>query len=230
MVQSFGESIKRRSFNKEILFFPNWAESLFEDQEVEEDLELPILPNGFNVLFAGNIGEAQDFETILLAANLTKKEKINWILIGEGRKLDWVKHQVEINNLHNVYIYGRFPIEKMPAFFRKADIMLLTLKFSDISKITVPAKLQAYLASGKIILGAIDGEANSIINENKVGLACKSGDFKLLSEYSILLKNLSIEERVTMENNSQYLYYRQFSKKMLLDKLEKLFNSNINIE
>ncbi len=228
--KSFDESINRRSFSKQIIFFPNWAESLFEDQEVKEDLELPILPSGFNVLFAGNIGEAQDFETILLAANLTKKENINWILIGEGRKLDWVRDQVEINNLHNVYIFGRYSIEKMPAFFRKADIVLLTLKSSDISKITVPAKLQAYLASGKIILGAIDGEANSIINDNKVGLACKSGDFKLLSENSIFLKNLSIEERLSMEKNSRNLYYKQFSKKVLLDRLEKLFITNSYVE
>lgn len=224
--KSFEKSINKRSVNKKIVYFPNWAESLYEDQEVEEDLELPILPNGFNIMFAGNIGEAQDFETILLAANLTKAENINWILIGEGRKLNWVRTQVEIHNLHNVYIFGRHPIEKMPAFFRKANLMLLTLKSSAISELTVPAKLQAYLASGKIILGAINGEANSIINENNVGLVCKSGDFKTLSENAIILRNLSIDERVRMEINSRNLYYEKFSKKVLLNTLEKLFKSN----
>lgn len=224
--KSFEKSINKRSVNKKIVYFPNWAESLYEDQEVEEDLELPILPNGFNIMFAGNIGEAQDFETILLAANLTKAENINWILIGEGRKLNWVRTQVEIHNLHNVYIFGRHPIEKMPAFFRKANLMLLTLKSSAISELTVPAKLQAYLASGKIILGAINGEANSIINENNVGLVCKSGDFKTLSENAIILRNLSIDERVRMEINSRNLYYEKYSKKVLLNTLEKLFKSN----
>ena len=224
--KSFEKSINKRSVNKKIVYFPNWAESLYEDQVVEEDLELPILPNGFNIMFAGNIGEAQDFETILLAANLTKAENINWILIGEGRKLNWVRTQVEIHNLYNVYIFGRHPIEKMPAFFRKANLMLLTLKSSAISELTVPAKLQAYLASGKIILGAINGEANSIINENNVGLVCKSGDFKTLSENAIILRNLSIEERVGMEINSRNLYYEKYSKKVLLNTLEKLFKSN----
>jgi glycosyltransferase involved in cell wall biosynthesis len=228
--RTFEKSIKQKSANKQIIYFPNWAESLYEDQDVKEDFDLPILPNGFNVMFAGNIGEAQDFETILHAANLTKKENINWIIIGEGRKLDWVRIQVEVNKLQNVYIYGRYPIVKMPAFFRKADIMLLTLKSSLISELTVPAKFQAYLASGKIILGAIDGEAKSIIDENNVGLACKSGDYKSLSENSIILRNLSAEERVSMENNSRNLYYEKFSKKVLLDKLEKLFNTNRSIE
>ena len=224
--KSFEKSINKRSVNKKIVYFPNWAESLYEDQEVEEDLELPILPNGFNIMFAGNIGEAQDFETILLAANLTKAKNINWILIGEGRKLNWVRTQVEIHNLHNVYIFGRYPIEKMPAFFRKANVMLLTLKSSAISELTVPARLQAFLASGKIILGAINGEANSIINENNVGLVCKSGDFKTLSENAIILRNLSIEERVRMEINSRNLYCEKYSKKVLLNTLEKLFKSN----
>lgn len=66
--------------------------------------------------------------------------------------------------------------------------MLLTLKNSLISDLTVPAKLQAYAASGKIILAAINGEAKSIINEHNIGLACESGDFKSLSENAIILK------------------------------------------
>lgn len=228
--RSFEDSINQRSVNKQIIYLPNWAESLYEDQEIQEDLEFPILPNGFNVMFAGNIGEAQDFETILSAASLTKSENINWILVGEGRKLNWVKNQVEGQNLNNVYILGRYSIEKMPAIFRKANLMLLTLKSSAISELTVPAKLQAYLASSKIILGAINGEAKSIINENNVGLACDSGDFKSLSENAIILKNLTIEERRILEINSRNLYYAKYSKRVLLNKLEILFKSNRNIE
>lgn len=226
----FEESIKQRSVNKKIIYFPNWAESLYEDQDVQTDLELPILPIGFNVMFAGNIGEAQDFETILFAANLTKTENINWILIGEGRKLNWVRNQAEDLNLHNVYIYGRYPIEKMPTFFRKANVMLLTLKASPISDLTVPAKLQAYLASSKIILGAINGETKSIINNYNVGLACDSGDFKSLSENAIILRNLPDQQKVKIESNSRNLYFEQFSKNMLLDKLEELFKTNCKIE
>lgn len=226
----FEKSIKQRSNNKKILYFPNWAESIYEEKQVYDNIELPILPDGFIIMFAGNIGEAQDFKTILLAANQTKNENINWILVGEGRKLDWVRNQVKIHNLHNVFILGRYPIEKMPELFHKANVMLLTLKASPISDLTVPAKLQAYLASGKIILGAINGEAKSIINDYNVGMASESGDFKSLSENAVILKNLTEEQRVVMENNSRTLYYAQYSKNVLLDKLEQLFKSNSNIE
>ena len=221
--KSFEKSIKQRSYNKQILYFPNWAESIYEETELNKDYELPILPNGFNIMFAGNIGEAQDFETILSAAIQTQTENINWILVGDGRKLDWVRSKVKFHNLHNVVILGRYQIEEMPYFFRMANVMLLTLKNSLISDLTVPAKLQAYVASGKIILAAINGEAKSIINEHNIGLACESGDFKTLSENAKILKNMSEEQRKIMENNSRKLYYSYYSKMLLLDKLESLF-------
>lgn len=228
--KSFEKSIQKRSTNKQILYFPNWAESIYEEIELNKNYELPILPNGFNIMFAGNIGEAQDFETILSAAIQTKTENINWILVGDGRKLDWVRSQVKFHNLHNVVILGRYPIEEMPYFFREANVMLLTLKNSLISDLTVPAKLQAYAASGKIILAAINGEAKSIINEHNIGLACESGDFKSLAENAKILKNISEEKRIKMEKNSRNLYYTSYSKKVLLDNLENIFKSNCIIE
>ena len=228
--KSFEKSIKQRSIDKQILYFPNWAESIYEDMELNKDYELPILPNGFNIMFAGNIGEAQDFETILSAAIQTKSENINWILVGDGRKLEWVKTQLKLHNLHNVFILGRYPIDYMPYFFREANVMLLTLKNSLISDLTVPAKLQAYAASGKIILAAINGEAKFIINQHKIGLACESGDFKSLSENAKILKNITEEQKLKMEENSRRLYYTEYSKKVLLDNLENIFKSNNIIE
>jgi glycosyltransferase involved in cell wall biosynthesis len=226
----FEKSIRQRSINKQILFFPNWAESIYEETVLKKDFELPILPCGFNIMFAGNIGEAQDFETILSAAVLTKAENINWILLGDGRRLDWVRSQVKFHNLQNVVILGRYPIEAMPIFFREANVMLLTLKKSTLSNFTVPAKLQAYAASGKIILAAIDGESNIIINEHNIGLACASGDINSLSENAKILKNISEEQRIIMEKNSKNLYNTSYSKKLLLDNLENIFKSNCIIE
>lgn len=225
----FKESILQRSENKEIIYFPNWAESVYELNKIL-DFNLPNFPNGFNIMFAGNIGEAQDFETILNASELTRNENINWLIIGDGRKLEWVKEQVKFRNLENVYIFGRHPIEKMPTFFNKADAMLLTLKNSPVFNLTVPAKLQAYLASGKIILGAINGEANSIINNNDIGKSCESGNFIKLAENAFFLKNLSKEKRVEMEIKSRNLYLQSYSKTILLNNLELSFKNNCNIE
>lgn len=226
---SFKKSIQQRSRNKEIIYFPNWAESIY-DFNTNLKFNLGGLPVGFNIMFAGNIGEAQDFETIIKASELTKNEKINWIILGDGRKLNWVKEQIKLKNLENVHILGRHPIEKMPAFFQNADAMLLTLKNSPVFDLTVPAKLQAYLASGKIILGAINGESNSIINNNNIGKSSESGNFHKLAENAIFLKNLSKEKRIEMEKNSKNLYLMNYSKSVLLNYLESSFKKNCNIE
>jgi len=228
--KSFEKSIKQRSIIKQTIYFPNWAESIYEETELNTDFALPILPNGFNIMFAGNIGEAQDFETIIKASELTQKDKINWIIVGDGRKLNWVKEQVKSRNLTNVHFLGRHPIEKMPAFFKIADVMLLTLKKSPVFNLTVPAKFQAYLASGKIILGAINGEANSIINNNGIGKSCESGNFYKLAENAIFLKSLKKEQRIEMEKKSKNLYSLNYSKDVLLNNLELSFKNNCNIE
>lgn len=221
----FSESICKRTSNKSINYFPNWAESIYEIEKYV-DFDIPFLPVGFNIMFAGNIGDAQDFETILKASNLTINDNINWIIVGEGRKLKWVREQVEIKKINNIFILGRHSIEKMPAFFKRADIMLLTLKDSPVFNLTVPAKFQAYLASGKIILAAINGEANSLINNNNVGIASAAGDYIKLAENAIKIKNMSDEEKNIMKKNSIKLYKKYFSKSTLLNDLEALFLKN----
>lgn len=225
---SFTKSIEQFVKDKPLMYFPNWAESIFEnnaDAEIAPSVEFP---SGFNITFAGNIGEAQDFETVLKAAELTKGKPINWNIIGDGRKRDWIKKYIFTHKLENVYLYGRFPLEMMPYFFNKSDVMLLTLGNSPVFELTVPAKLQAYLANKKIILAAINGEAHDIINNNGVGKACHAGDFKTLAENAIELLNISKSERNEIEQRSLSLYRTKFSKKKLLDDLETHFKMSLH--
>ena len=224
----FEQSIQNKAPKKKILYFPNWAESIFEN-EITNTCEIRDLPNGFNIMFAGNIGEAQDFESILNAAELTLKNNINWIIIGNGRKFKWVKKQLELRNIKNVFLYGSYSIDIMPSFFKAANVMLLTLKNAPEFDLTVPAKFQAYLASGKIILGAINGEANSLINDNKIGLASYAGEHIKLAENAISLSLMTEDERHDMENRSYALYNTNFSKKILLTRLEIFFKESIGL-
>jgi glycosyltransferase involved in cell wall biosynthesis len=225
---SFTKSIEQYVKEKTFMYFPNWAESIFEnnaDALIEPSVEFP---SGFNITFAGNVGEAQDFETVLKAAELTKGMPINWNIIGDGRKKDWIKKYICTHKLENVYLYDRFPLETMPYFFDKSDVMLVTLGNSPVFELTVPAKLQAYLASKKIILAAINGEAYDIINNNGVGKACHAGDFKALAENAMQLLNISNSERNEIEQRALLLYNTKFSKKKLLDDLVKHFKMSLH--
>jgi glycosyltransferase involved in cell wall biosynthesis len=227
--RNFEKSIKEKLLdkNKEMVYFPNWAEDIFIDNELEGNFSIPDLPKGFNIMFAGNVGESQDFETIIKAAELTSIHNINWIIVGEGRKLDWIKIQLSLRKVENVFLLGRHPIEMMPYFFSKADVMLVSLKSDSVFSITVPAKIQAYMASSKIILGSLNGEGNTIINESCCGSAVSAGNPKLLSEKAIFLKELPQNKIKEMKDNARMYYESNFSKKTLFDSLERNFKKKI---
>lgn len=221
----FTESIceKCENKNKIVEHFPNWAEDVFI-KSIKTPLEkynLPEFPKGFNVMFAGNIGEAQDFESILLAAEITKNKGVNWLFIGDGRKLDWVKNEVLVRNISNIYILGRHPLESMPLFFEKADAMLVSLKDEPIFSLTVPAKIQSYMASGKIIVGMLNGVGNTLINESRCGFAVSAGDSRGLTKIVNKIKNSNAEKIKEMELNAVNYYEKCYSKKVLLSNLEK---------
>jgi glycosyltransferase involved in cell wall biosynthesis len=222
----FKNSILEKCINPEktIKYFPNWAEDVFVNEDLNT-MDIPILPKGFNVMFAGNIGDSQDFESVLEAAKLTKNEDVNWILVGDGRKVSWIKSEIEKYSISNVYLLGKHPLHKMPALFKKANAMLVSLKDSPIFALTVPAKVQAYMASSKIILGMFNGEGMQIINESKCGYAVNAGDFLNLSENVKKVKEMDQNERDQMEKNSKKYYLENFSKEQLFNMLERDFES-----
>ena len=202
--------IKRLTTGKNLTFFPNWADNIFYEKLKNNSINQFTYPKGFNIVFAGTIGESQGFEDIVEAAKLTLNTSINWILIGDGRKRDWIKNQIEYFNITNIYLPGRYPLESMPLYFASADCLLITLKKDKVFSNTLPAKLQPYLTSGKPILGNLSGEGLDIINNNSIGLGCDPGDpiqlAKLATEISFFSKTklLEIEKSCLKLNNGVF--------------------------
>ncbi|MDP4837675.1 MAG: glycosyltransferase family 4 protein, partial [Burkholderiales bacterium] len=112
-----------------VVYFPGWAEDVFQAEVLTPAPEVPVKDAVFNIMFAGNVGEAQDFECILSAATLLKEHsKIRWLIVGDGRMWQWVRTEVELRGLAEcVLLLGRHPVERMPEFFLLADAMLVTL-------------------------------------------------------------------------------------------------------
>ncbi|HWR26537.1 MAG TPA: glycosyltransferase family 4 protein, partial [candidate division Zixibacteria bacterium] len=147
--------------SKQVYYFPNSAEELYRPITVKPDArERMHMPPGFRVLFAGNIGAAQDFPTILeTAEKLKDNPDIQWVILGDGRLHRWLDEQVEVRGLRNtVHLIGRHPAETMPRFFALADALLVTLKKEPIFSLTIPSKVQSYLACAKPVIAALDGE------------------------------------------------------------------------
>ena len=211
---------------KKIKYFPNPTEKFYNVVVTQKDYS-NLFPMGFNLIFAGNIGEAQSFDTLIDAAYKLKQLKypVYWNILGDGRsKEQFIKKIVELQLEDNFKFMGSFKSEEMPMFFACADALIVSLKKSKIFSLTIPAKVQSYLACGKPIIGSIDGEGAKIITESGVGFASPSEDSDNLVLNIIKLYKLTDLERAALGQNGRAYFEREFSTEILIDKLEKIFN------
>lgn len=232
MVQSegFRESIlSKGDFDKKIVFVPNWAENLYlEKRPVEPEAVERMMPKGFRVMFAGNIGEAQDVESIVRAADETRIiPEIKWVIVGDGRAKARMEELVNKLGLAETVIFvGRHPMEQMPTFFACADVMLVSLKDEYIFSLTVPCKTQSYMASGKPIVSMLNGEGKKLIEEAKCGLTASSGDYKKLAENVVKLYHSDKAKLKEMGNRGFEYYLTHFDKKKVVDSIVQAMQNN----
>jgi len=207
-------------------YIPNWAEDIFtKTVEKNSNKYWEIIPKGFVVMFAGNMGEAQDFESIVNAAERTRHiHDIKWVIVGDGRKREWVETEIKKRNLSDTFfLLGRYPLEEMPYFFSLADIMLLTLKDEHIFSLTIPSKVQSYLAFGKPIASMINGIGNKVINDANCGYTANAGNAEKLAENIIKAYNAPKETLVELGLNGRAYYMKEFDKGAIIDKLVRVF-------
>lgn len=212
----------------QIVYFPQWAEALYSNMP-DSNFHDPLIPtSGFKIMFAGNIGSSQDFETIVQAALILREHKnIFFLILGDGLMKKWAETEVEKNNLQNNFIFlGRKPIEMMPNYYSKADVMLMSLTNTDLFSITVPSKLQSYLASGKPVLAAMNGEGAEIVKKWNAGMVCPATHPKELSETILLMSQLPKAELNQMGKNAFKCYNCEFEREKLISLLEDEFQNN----
>lgn len=207
----------------DILYFPSWAEDFYRPVAKPEAFRREFgLPEGFLLMFAGNIGAAQDFESVMAAAESMKAHRdIHWVIVGDGRKSGWVREQIAARGLEaTVHMLGRHPAERMPEFFAAADAMLVSLKSEPIFSMTIPAKVQSYLACGRPVIAMLDGEGGKVVEESGAGFSCASGDASALAELVLRMDALSAEERARMGASGRRYYEKYFDRDMLFARLE----------
>jgi len=211
--KSFIDKFEKYGINAKYL--PQYAEDIFSQK-----VERVKMDNKFHVTFAGNIGEMQSVDTILYAANeLIEHEKIVFDIYGSGSKFGEVSRLKSTFGLRNVILHGRKDISEMPKIYSNSDALLVTLKKNHLLSMTLPGKVQAYLAAGKPIIGAINGETRRVIEEAKCGYICSAEDYKSLS--SLILYALDDKQIKEKGSNSRRFYENNFMKKDFIEKLEE---------
>jgi glycosyltransferase involved in cell wall biosynthesis len=166
-----------------IIYYPNSVESSFADNP-NRDVPIPaglLWNDGFTVLFAGNIGQAQAVEVIISAAKqLLHFPQIHFLILGTGTRWQWMNEQISLNKLINVRMAGHLPGYMMPTFMQNSDALLVTLTDQTIFSYTVPNKVQAYLASGRPIIACLNGEGARIVKEAGAGVIAPACDVDAL--------------------------------------------------
>lgn len=205
--------------DEKIEYLPNFCE---ETEQGNIDITIPELPEGFKIMFAGNLGEAQNLENVLtVAKKLKERTDIHWIFVGDGRKKAWIEDFVEKNNLKNtVHLLGRWPIETMPAFFKKADVMLVSLADKTAFNIVLPAKVQAYMINAKPIVAMLNGEGQEVIAKANCGWSANSDDIDGMIKIVEDITKMPKEERIALGKNGYKYYLENFKLDIFMNKVE----------
>jgi glycosyltransferase involved in cell wall biosynthesis len=223
--KEFESRIKKVAPIANTKYWPNSVDQIFLKNPTIELPQTEVFENEkFNIVVAGNIGEAQAVEVILEMALILKEYKnIQIIILGQGSRWLWLKDKISQNNLNNISLLGAYPIETMPSFMRKASALLVTLADQDIFSATIPNRVQAYLASGKPILAAINGEGATVISTAGAGFVVPAGNSLLLAQAAIKLSKMSMLELNIFGKNGQKYFMKHFNHDQLIRDLIQAF-------
>ena len=187
------------------------------------EMDLQAEDNGVaDFMFAGNLGKGQRVDVIVKAATLLgKRDDYRIHIVGDGRMRQELEQMVKENGLvENVVFYGNQKRADMPDFYKKADVLLISLRGNNAVGDTMPGKLQMYMTTGKPIIGAINGAAKEVIEEAKCGSCVKAGDYKGLAK----LMQFYIEHPKDYDvcgKNARNYFKRHFTLERYMDGLEE---------
>lgn len=233
--KSFMSSIEKRNVPRNKLeYWPQYAEDFYIPLEKKDIKEIPN-DGAFNIVFAGNIGNAQGLDILPRAASLIKEQslnrKIRFNIVGDGRYKETLIEMVRSMGLDDMFNFiPKQPATRIPEFMAACDSAFLCLTNSPLFAMTIPAKLQSYMACGIPIISSSDGETNQIIKESNSGLSSPAGDAEKLSVIILDMVAKSISELGQLGINAREYYEKNFNKIELMDRMDKNFISNLKLE
>jgi len=163
----------------------------------------------------------QAVETLIRAARLLQDEPIRWHFLGEGANYEACKAlAAELGLGETVTLYGRRPLADMPAFYAMADAMLVSMRDDESVNLTLPGKVQSYMAAGKPVLGSIAGETPDILAEAQCGLCAPPEDPEAFAQ--TVRAFIGRRDQAQMGENARKYYLEHFTKQGHMDRLEAM--------
>ncbi|MBC5581177.1 glycosyltransferase family 4 protein [Anaerofilum sp. BX8] len=198
-----------------ITYLPQYAAAQFETEQ-----EPPLPKDTVDLMFAGNIGAAQSLATVIRAAEILKEQpQLRWHIVGDGSELENLKRLAAEKGLTSVLFHGRRPPEEMPQYYAMADAMLVTLTADPAISLTLPGKMQTYMAAAKPIIGAADGEIPKVIEAAGCGFCAGAEDAPGLA--NAVQRYLECKNKRQLGQNARSYYETHFTRRHFMDTLEK---------
>ena len=208
---------------KNIAVIPQTSEKIYEKDIQDKKLKAKY-SGGFNIVYAGNISPAQSFRTMIEAAKILKEEgldDIRWIILGDGMSANNVKAEVKKKNLSKSFIFeGMKPIEDIPRYNPIADVLVGCLTKSKLLEATVPAKVMSYIASGRPIVLAMDGEVKDLVEDKiKCGYVGPTEDAQELAKNIRKLYDMPSKKRDELGKNARKYHFANLERNVVLKKV-----------
>jgi glycosyltransferase involved in cell wall biosynthesis len=165
------------------------------------------------VLFAGNIGKAQDMDAMLKAARLlqTENSAIRIMLLGGSVEVTRLKEAAEMKHIANVSFLPRVPMSQASILLAQADVLLVHLKDDPLFRITIPAKTQAYMAAGKAIVMAVAGDASRLVMDGDAGICALPSNARSIADAIQKQAALPRDDLRKMGRNGREFYWSNIS-------------------
>ena len=210
----------------------NWAdEKALRNATIETPKEFDSI-DGFKVLFAGNVGQAQGLDVILDAALILKDDvpKLHFLVLGRGLQLDDLKRRANDLNLDNVHFLPSVGMDKVGRFLGSADALLIHLNSDPLFEITIPGKTQAYMSVGKPIIMGVRGDASHLVLRADCGVCFEPEKPAALAEAVKGLMLLDQADIQRLGENAERFYDENLSVKIGVDSFVQVFNEVVDME
>ena len=215
-------SVYRNSVSK-VVYWPQYAEKFYQPTADKKLADMP-QEECFKVIFTGNIGYAQGLDILPKAAAVLRRKGIfcKFYIVGDGRYQREFEKEINKNIVGDMFcMLGRKKPEDIPSYLAKCDVAFLSFANHSLFQMTIPAKLQSYLACGIPVIAAAAGETERIINESGAGIVSRIGDAEDLAKKIKIIMECSKEECCNMRENALNHYRKEFDQTKLLDIMDE---------
>lgn len=229
--QVFYNTIVDRFEDKSKLhIIPNFVDTELYHSGVSTDiLDKNLFPDNDNIklLYAGNIGFAQDWEPLVRLVEKTKNMPIEYFLIGMGVRKDWVVEQKRLRSLEKLHILDYQPRQLMPAILAYSDLQYIFMT-PEQEGMGFPSKVYTIMACGRPLL-VCSGENTPIVNFLKpVGCAKIVTTHDLEQKTDEMAKWLSTVTREKLREigaNGEKIIKTKYTKEIVTKQYVDLVNS-----